>query len=511
MAVNTYYFDGSDEAASDPDSVWTNETNADDGSTSTSAYCSTLGSKTTNEIQIDGTNASGFGSVSQVQARVYGDDQYCSNTINATVYTDSMAEELGTARYSLAVVGGKGWSSYETLSAPSGGWTLAKVQALETRIYLSNADGISYVYKVEISVTGTGTAADSERTLYLTGVDTSSSERGIYTWGIDIENASERNLYIQGALDGTSERDAYIWGVDTSSSDRSLYIDGIKDGEALYKNLIMGLDNSAIRNRVYVRGGTYLSDEVTIKQVADGEQTVFYLPEKPHEMSILEGVTSKTVGIKNIDNYTDYDYLMNYQEKYVEIDTAPTVDTVLSFSYKYDIPVLVAVENSASIEKYGQLEYIIFDKTIDTIAQARERASAELTDYAESIVSGGFETEETGFKAGQFIDITDSDLGIDDRFVVKSVTASSQGGGRFVYKIKIVSAEMLGIIHFLINLLESDKNSLNISSDEVVDEITTITAESFSLVADTPVLTTHEGAFKYDSDADWDIAEWDEV
>ena len=271
----------------------------------------------------------------------------------------------------------------------------------------------------------------------------------------------------------------------------------------------MGLDNSAIRNRVYVRGGTYLSDEVTIKQVADGEQTVFYLPEKPHEMSILEGVTSKTVGIKNIDNYTDYDYLMNYQEKYVEIDTAPTVDTVLSFSYKYDIPVLVAVENSASIEKYGQLEYIIFDKTIDTIAQARERASAELTDYAESIVSGGFETEETGFKAGQYIDITDSDLGIDDRFVVKSVTASSQGGGRFVYKIKIVSAEMLGIIHFLINLLESDKNSLNISSDEVVDEISTITAESFSLVADTPVLTTHEGAFKYDSDADWDVAEWD--
>jgi hypothetical protein len=27
----------------------------------------------------------------------------------------------------------------------------------------------------------------------------------------------------------------------------------------------------------------------------------------------------------------------------------------------------------------------------------------------------------------------------------------------------------------------------------------------------TPVLTSHEGAYKYDSDADWDVAEWDEV
>jgi hypothetical protein len=278
-----------------------------------------------------------------------------------------------------------------------------------------------------------------------------------------------------------------------------------------YSNLVLGLDNSAIRNRVYVRGGTYLSDEVTIKQVADGEQTVFYLPEKPHEMSILEGATPKTVGIKNVNDFTEFDYLMSYQEKYVETETAPAADTVMTFSYKYNIPVLVAVEDKDSIEKYGQLEYIIFDKTIDTIAQARERAVAELTDYAESIVSGRFETLETGFRPGQYIDIDDSDLGIDDRFVVQSVAAKSHGGGKFEYVIRIVSAEMLGIVQFLVDLLESNKSQLNISTDEVVDEITTITGESFTLVDGTPVLTSHEGAYKYDSDADWDVAEWDEV
>jgi len=83
------------------------------------------------------------------------------------------------------------------------------------------------------------------------------------------------------------------------------------------------------------------------------------------------------------------------------------------------------------------------------------------------------------------------------------------GGGEFTYTIQIVSTEMLGIIQFLIGLLEGDKNSLNISSDEVVDEIATVTAETFTLDDGVPVLTEHTGAYKYDSDAQWDIAEWD--
>lgn len=279
-------------------------------------------------------------------------------------------------------------------------------------------------------------------------------------------------------------------------------------GTQAYKNLSIKKDNSSIRNRVYVRGGTYLSDEVTIKQVADGEQTVFNLPEKPHELSILEGGTPKTVGIKHIDSYDDYDYLMSYQEKYVEKDTAPAADTVLTFSFKYNIPVLVAVEDKDSIEKYGQLEYVIFDKDIDTIDQARERASAELTDYAETIVEGSFETETTGFKAGQSLTVTLSDLDIDESFIVKSVRAKSIGGGNFIYTIKVVSAEMMGIIGFLVRLLETDKNFLEISSDEVVDEIKTISSETFELSDGTPVVDLNSDPFKYDSNAEWDIAEW---
>lgn len=279
-------------------------------------------------------------------------------------------------------------------------------------------------------------------------------------------------------------------------------------GDENYKDLQFTIDNSAVRNRIYVRGGTYLSDTLTIKQVADGQQTVFYLPEKPHDLTVTEGVTIKTVGIKNINDFTEFDYLMSFQEKYVETETAPTADTVMTFTLKYDIPVLVALEDSASIEKYGQLEYIIFDSKIDTIAQARERAQAELDDYAESIISGSFNTTTTGFVIGQYITVNLTDEGIDDNFIVKNITARSQGGGVFEYNIKIASADTMGIMNFLIGLIESDKNSLNINSDEVVDEINTVAVESYSLADGTPSLTTHTGVYKYDSDADWNASEY---
>lgn len=374
------------------------------------------------------------------------------------------------------------------------------------RAYAVNSAGIGYGSVVQL--TTYGIEADSERGTYISGTTTQYESRKLYIGG-GLPDESERGIYTLGKISTGSNRGMWIKMVANNYSARGVYIDGTLDGSALYTNLKLGMDNSALRNRVYVRGGTYLSDLVTVKQVADGQQTVFYLPEKPHNITIKEGSVNKTVGIKNINDFSEFDYLLSYQEKYVETDTAPPVNTVMTFTYKYDIPVLVAVEDRASIDKYGQFEFIIFDKDINTIEQARNRATAELTDYAESVVSGSFETRIAGFRAGQFILINLPDIGINnERFLVKSVVATSTGGGTFKYSISIVSTELLGILRFLINLLESDKNALDIDPNEVVDEITTVSGESFSLTHGTPVLTLRSGAYKYDDGAQWNVSEW---
>ena len=100
----TYYFDGSDSAASDPGGVWSNETNADDGSTTTDAENTTnSGTESSNYLQIEGTNATDPGGTpTSVRARRHN---------------------------------GSDWDPYFSLSEPSGGWTWTKIAGLEVRCW----------------------------------------------------------------------------------------------------------------------------------------------------------------------------------------------------------------------------------------------------------------------------------------------------------------------------------------------------------------------------------------
>jgi len=154
-SVATYYFDGSDAAATDPNSVWTNDANAFDGSTATNASVTTTGSVSTNYLMAEGTDAPGSGgAISQVRARIYGSKTGAGAGVNAAIYTNGLSELLGTPIVA-ATTGSAAYGSYTTLSTPSGGWDWAKVQALEIKIYGST--GVAFTsgeaFRVEVEVT----------------------------------------------------------------------------------------------------------------------------------------------------------------------------------------------------------------------------------------------------------------------------------------------------------------------------------------------------------------------
>lgn len=154
---STYYFDASDATATDPQSVWTNDANAfdNDVTPSTFAQNNLAGSVSSNYLMAEGTNApTSGGTISQVRARVFGVLPTGAGALdfNAAIYTNSLGELLGTAT---RVAGGSAdWSSYVTLSTPTGGWTWQKVNDLETKIYkTSGGNDQNDIYKVEVSVT----------------------------------------------------------------------------------------------------------------------------------------------------------------------------------------------------------------------------------------------------------------------------------------------------------------------------------------------------------------------
>jgi hypothetical protein len=165
---------------------------------------------------------------------------------------------------------------------------------------------------------------------------------------------------------------------------------------------------------------------------------------------------------------------LNFQEKYLEQDAAGTILTTsdtLTVLYKYDIPILVAVESTASIAASGQKEFAIFDKSITTTQAARDRATAELTDYAFNLIEGKFSTYTPGFFSGQYININLTEYDVNDDYIINGVSCRSLGAGKFIYTISIASAKVMGIIRFLIALLEANKNLIELDPNEVVDEI----------------------------------------
>ena len=122
--VETFYVDGH-TSITDTSNNWNNDANAFDGDTGTSADTSAGD----NLVGV-GTNAPSTGNtISQVRMRFYG-------SLNGGSFS---------------------WSSYATLSTPSGGWTWAKVQALEARL---NRDfSIGYVQaRIYDGATHLGTA-----------------------------------------------------------------------------------------------------------------------------------------------------------------------------------------------------------------------------------------------------------------------------------------------------------------------------------------------------------------
>lgn len=245
-----------------------------------------------------------------------------------------------------------------------------------------------------------------------------------------------------------------------------------------YFNFQISDDASQLKNRIYVRGGTKLSDPTSYSTKGDGTKRQFVLPDKPHAVTVTVNGTPKTLGIFNVDT-SGFDYYLNFQEKYLVQDSGAVVlstTDVLTVAYTYDIPILVSVEDTVSIMDNGVQEFVIVDPTISTTQAARDRASAELTDYANNLVEGQFQTYTDGFRAGQYVNVDSDNLGIDNQdYIVQKVTATSIGGGNFIYNVALASSKTMGIIRFLLELLENNKNLVQVSDDEVIDELFTVT------------------------------------
>ena len=250
--------------------------------------------------------------------------------------------------------------------------------------------------------------------------------------------------------------DKNVWFFDPKT--QNLPAPLVLESGANFRHLRHDVDTRGLRNRVYVRGGTMLSDPWTYKVKTDGVARCWWLPHKPHDLSVAVNGEPKTVGVEHVDDEATKDFMVNYQEKYVRCSAqtpTPPAGATLAFTYRYDIDVITVVEDIASQQTVaavqggdGVYEHVIVDESLSTIDAAEAAGYADLREHANPRIKGSFETEVGGWKPGQLVTINLPDRGIRGTFLVQKVTITPATPELWVYRVEY-GGRLLGIADWL--------------------------------------------------------------
>lgn len=214
---------------------------------------------------------------------------------------------------------------------------------------------------------------------------------------------------------------------------------------------------------------------------------------------------SKTDGIEGITDETTVDYVANSNEKSVRAtDSEATLapETFIRFSYNERVPIKPQYQDNTSVNALKALGLGdgVFDldpytdRNITDLNTALAIAQAKTREWGNAIITGDFQTDQKGLRAGQLIHITDSTRGIDDDYLIQKVTSKQTGGAfkdYFQYKITF-GTTLFGWIEFMQKLLRT-KDNVELNPDDVITQY----AASFEDVeiADTNT-AAKDGGFK---------------
>lgn len=270
-----------------------------------------------------------------------------------------------------------------------------------------------------------------------------------------------------------------------------------------WKSLDINQSILQLKNVVYVRGGEYkrtlLEAEAIDKYEAQTNQITFPLAYKYSGIIVELNNVVQTVGIDNIDDPLSFDFLYNFQEKFLTSTSALSAgDDVVVYGDAY-IPVIAQARDGASIATYGEYQTVVIDKNITSIAEAQLRARVELIKYSEGAYDATFRTRQTGLRVGQRITITLSTNRTTSRTLkINRINGRANSSGTLEYTISLVSSGQITLHDIFIELLERDKQNINIAPNEILQQLELL-VDSLSIVDSSPVVTTDSPPYTWTS------------
>lgn len=316
------------------------------------------------------------------------------------------------------------------------------------------------------------------------------------------------------------ETNAAPFGLSTSPDGSTTYPFKMKS----YKS-----DATKIINRVIVEGGTFLSGDTDWEFPANGTQVNVQIDYRfwPQDGDTIidvfintgtDGVpiwTEKTVGVDNVDDLTSYNVLHNRDEKLLRFAAGhkpSNLDRAVKLSGRSLARVILSTDSDASFAKYNRwFEDKIQDESIESLAVAEQAGKAVLAEFAFAREQGVAEITEDGLASGMLIPLVDSVRGLNDNYLIHSLTTRFKGGQLAIYDIQFGEYNP-DLIDIILSLKRAATAPLQQSDDEVLHKLIEMVLDRVGVEDADTTLTTHlTEAYKWGVDADelvWSFSTW---
>lgn len=229
------------------------------------------------------------------------------------------------------------------------------------------------------------------------------------------------------------------------------HADNLKDFSGLISK--HELDYTNLTNRVFVIGGTTLSSDYTqdMSVAADGTNKVFFYQYRPkgtsrlinktHKIEVYVDGEAQVVGTENFNNLKPqdiYDCLVNLDEKLLRFAFAPRAGAKVITKYRYEIPILLAIQNIKSFRVFGDwFDAKIADNRIVDASVAQLRGQTIVNQFSFGETVGQIDDIRVGgLHVGQNIPIYNRVRNINGNFLIRQLTITSKGNGDLRYSIQ---------------------------------------------------------------------------
>ena len=266
-----------------------------------------------------------------------------------------------------------------------------------------------------------------------------------------------------------------------------------------YNSLKIKKDVKSMRNSIIVRGGKYIGNLISEKVIADGTQTRFLQAYQYENVYVKVDGVSKTVGIDNIDDPATKDFLYNFQEKAMAVPDAskPTAGQEVEVGGNPYLPVVIQLKDSASIAQYGEFQFKVIDQSINSKQGAKDRARMEITEWAQEVCDGSFDTSKPGLGVGQKINVSSAIRGMNQNYVISRIASRLTNGKEFKHSVTLMTTQTYGIMEFLQKLLEEKtKKDFEVNPDELLESIINLD-DAMTFTDSVTVLAPTTGPYYY--------------